>query len=75
MSRMCTTLVRLRLQAIEAPADFILPYLSPAYKQEHEPEAETKANRDMIERAVGALNVLSPKLNFVVFPSGTRVSL
>ena len=59
---------RLRLQLI------LLPYLSPAYKQEHEPEAETKVNRDMIERAVGALNVLSPKLKFVVFPSGTRVS-
>lgn len=43
-----------------------------AYKQEQEPDVETKVNRDMIERAIGALNILSPNLKFVAFPSGTR---
>lgn len=28
----------------------------------------------MLGRAIGALNALSPKLQFVVFPSGTKVS-
>ena len=37
-------------------------------------DVETKVNRDMIERAIGALNLLSPNLEFVAFPSGTRVS-
>ena len=37
-------------------------------------DVETKVNRGMIERAIGALNILSPNLKFVAFPSGTRVS-
>lgn len=37
-------------------------------------DIETKVNRDMIERAIGALDALSPNLKFVAFPSGTRVS-
>lgn len=52
----------------------MLSWLSSAYKQEQEPDVETKVNRDMIERAIGALDVLSPNLKFVAFPSGTRVS-
>lgn len=38
-------------------------------------DLETKVNREMIERAIGALDALSPNLKFVAFPSGTRVSL
>ena len=49
-------------------------WLPSAYKQEQEMDVETKVNRDMIERAIGALNLLSPNLKFVAFPSGTRVS-
>lgn len=49
--------------------------VSSAYKQEQEMDLETKVNREMIERAIGALDALSPNLKFVAFPSGTRVSL
>ena len=45
-----------------------------AYKQEQDPDTEVRINRGMIERAIGALNRLSPKLKFVAFPGGTRVS-
>ena len=61
-------------EALESRADTDLPLVLLAYKQEQGLEAETKVNRDMIERAIGSLNVLCPNLKFVVFPSGTRVS-
>lgn len=48
--------------------------LRSAYKQEQDYDVETKVNRDMIERAIGALDILAPNLKFVAFPSGTRVS-
>ncbi|KAL8698264.1 MAG: hypothetical protein Q9224_001925, partial [Gallowayella concinna] len=42
------------------------------YKYEEEPEDEVRVVCGMLERAVGALNQLSPKLEFLVFPSGTK---
>lgn len=45
-----------------------------AYRPEQDAEVEVAVNRGMLERAIGALNHLSPKLRFVVFPSGTKVS-
>ncbi|KAJ9661101.1 hypothetical protein H2201_006651 [Coniosporium apollinis] len=43
-----------------------------AYRPEQDAEVEVAVNRGMLERAIGALNHLSPKLRFVVFPSGTK---
>ena len=45
-----------------------------AYKQEDDEDFEVKVNREMLERAIGALDHLAPMLKFVVFPTGTRVS-
>lgn len=45
-----------------------------ALKPEQDADAEVAVNRGMLERAIGALNRVSPKLRFVVFPSGTKVS-
>ncbi|KAL8775102.1 MAG: hypothetical protein Q9209_000581, partial [Squamulea sp. 1 TL-2023] len=42
------------------------------YKYEEKPEEEVKVVCGMLERTVGALNYLSPKLEFLVFPSGTK---
>lgn len=61
-------------KAVAPPADMNVLSLPPAYKQEQDFYVETKNNRDMIERAIGALDVLCPNLKFVAFPSGTRVS-
>ena len=47
--------------------------LTPAYKYDPDPEKETQLARSMLERAIGALNHLSPQLKFVVFPTGTKV--
>ena len=58
----------------EIPTDVNGSWLQSAYKQEQDYDVETKVNRDMIERAIGALNILAPHLEFVAFPSGTRVS-
>ncbi len=44
-----------------------------AYKQDDDGDAEIKVNREMLRRAIGALNSLSSDLIFVVFPSGTKV--
>jgi hypothetical protein len=44
-----------------------------AYKQDDDGDAEIKVNREMLRRAIGALNSLSSNLIFVVFPSGTKV--
>lgn len=44
-----------------------------AYKQDDDGDAEIKVNREMLRRAIGALNSLSSNLVFVVFPSGTKV--
>lgn len=49
------------------------PPLTPAYKYDPGPEKETQLARSMLERAIGALNHLSPQLEFVVFPTGTKV--
>lgn len=38
-------------------------------------DIEVKANCEMFKRAIGALGRLSPNLKFVVFPSGTKVSI
>lgn len=46
----------------------------PVYKSEDNPEKEVRVNCKMLECAVGALNELCPKLEFLVFPSGTKVS-
>jgi hypothetical protein len=46
---------------------------SAAYKQDSDPAAEVEVNRGMLERLIIALNTLSPKLKFVVFPSGSKV--
>lgn len=43
------------------------------YKQEMEPKVEVQVNCQMMERAVGALQDLCPELEFVVFPSGSKV--
>ena len=45
------------------------------YKSETDPKEEVLANRKMLECAVGALDQLCPKLKFLVYPSGTKVSL
>jgi len=45
-----------------------------AYKQEDDADKEVEINITMLGRAIGALNALSPKLQFVVFPSCTKVS-
>ncbi|KAL8833218.1 MAG: hypothetical protein Q9170_004413 [Blastenia crenularia] len=42
------------------------------YKSEEEPEGEMRVNRKMLECVAGALNLLCPKLEFLVFPSGTK---
>ncbi|KAI4171867.1 MAG: hypothetical protein LQ343_003944 [Gyalolechia ehrenbergii] len=42
------------------------------YKSEDNPEKEVRVNCKMLECAVGALNELCPKLEFLVFPSGTK---
>ncbi|KAL8918125.1 MAG: hypothetical protein Q9172_005552 [Xanthocarpia lactea] len=42
------------------------------YKYEEKPEDEVQVVCGMLECAVGALNRLSPKLEFLVFPSGTK---
>ncbi|GLB41900.1 putative sirq protein [Lyophyllum shimeji] len=43
-----------------------------AYKQEPELKLEVPVNREMMERVVGAVTRLSPKLKFIVYPTGTR---
>ncbi|KAI9844854.1 MAG: hypothetical protein M1830_007580, partial [Pleopsidium flavum] len=43
-----------------------------AYKQDEDADVEVKTNREMIQRAIGALNSLSPNLTFVAFPGGTK---
>lgn len=46
----------------------------PVLKPENDLEDEVRVNRKMLECAVGALNNLCPQLEFLVFPSGTKVS-
>lgn len=46
--------------------------LPSVYKSEDEPEEEVRVNCKMLECAIGTLNELCPKLEFVVFPSGTK---
>lgn len=43
-----------------------------AYKQEDKWEVEVHANTAMLERVIGALELLAPGLQFIAFPSGTR---
>jgi hypothetical protein len=45
-----------------------------ALKPEQNASEEVSSNRGMLERAVYALERHSPKLRFIAFPSGTRVS-
>ncbi len=45
-----------------------------AYKQDDVADAEVKTNRETFERAIGALNSLSPDLTFVVSPGGAKVN-
>lgn len=45
-----------------------------ALKPEQNALEEVSSNRGMLERAVYALEKYSPKLRFIAFPSGTRVS-
>ncbi|KAL8804545.1 MAG: hypothetical protein Q9200_005782 [Gallowayella weberi] len=42
------------------------------YKYEEKPEDEVRVVCDMLERAVAALDRLSPMLEFLVFPTGTK---
>ncbi|KAL9594508.1 MAG: hypothetical protein Q9219_007002 [cf. Caloplaca sp. 3 TL-2023] len=42
------------------------------YKSENDAAEELQVNRSMLECAVGALNRICPKLEFVVFPSGSK---
>ncbi|KAL8673607.1 MAG: hypothetical protein Q9168_001962 [Polycauliona sp. 1 TL-2023] len=42
------------------------------YKYEEKPEDELRVVCSMLKCALGALNRLSPKLEFVVFPTGTK---
>lgn len=44
------------------------------YKYEEKPEDEVRVVCGMLEHTVGALNRLSPNLEFLVFPTGTKVS-
>ena len=44
-----------------------------ALKPEDDPKKEVEVNSKMFERVVVALNRLSPKLQFVVYPGGTKV--
>ncbi|KAL9582632.1 MAG: hypothetical protein Q9212_003179 [Teloschistes hypoglaucus] len=44
----------------------------PVYKSEPDPKEEARVTRRMLEVGLSALNQLSPKLQFVVFPSGTK---
>lgn len=46
----------------------------PVYKSEPDPKEEARVTRRMLEVALSALNHLSPRLEFIVFPSGTKVS-
>lgn len=46
----------------------------PVYKSEPDPKEEARVTRRMLEVALSALNQVSPRLEFVVFPSGTKVS-
>lgn len=45
------------------------------YMPGNDPKEEMQINRKMLECAVGALNQLCPELEFLVFPSGTKVGL
>jgi hypothetical protein len=47
--------------------------ISAAYKQDDDPRDETEENTKMPERTVGTLVVISPKFEFIVVPSGTKV--
>ncbi|KAI4263713.1 MAG: hypothetical protein L6R42_001153 [Xanthoria sp. 1 TBL-2021] len=42
------------------------------YKYEEKPEEEVRVVCGMLERAVAALDHLSPKMEFLVFPTGTK---
>ncbi|KAL8640211.1 MAG: hypothetical protein Q9228_002844 [Teloschistes exilis] len=42
------------------------------YKSEPDPKEEARVTRRMLEVALSALNHVSPRLEFVVFPSGTK---
>ncbi|KAH7398683.1 hypothetical protein DE146DRAFT_694267 [Phaeosphaeria sp. MPI-PUGE-AT-0046c] len=44
-----------------------------SYKQSDDPEYECKTNEDMLERAVTAIDHLSPKLSYVLLPTGTKI--
>ncbi|KAF2808145.1 uncharacterized protein BDZ99DRAFT_445317 [Mytilinidion resinicola] len=43
-----------------------------AYKQDDNSRVETAENAKMLERAMGALTALYPKLEFIVIPSGSK---
>ena len=46
-----------------------------AYKQSDDADEECKVNEAMLERAVQAVEHLSPKMTYVVLPSGSKVAL
>jgi len=43
-----------------------------AYKPDVDPKAEFEINGQMIRRGIGALDVLAPRLHYVVVPTGTK---
>ena len=44
-----------------------------ALKPEDDPQKEVEVNSKMFKRVVVTLNRLSPKLQFLVYPGGTKV--
>ena len=70
MSLMYSTSVCLTRGRLSVPSDRI-----PAYKPNSNPSMEVIVNCKMLERAIGALDHLSPNLKFVAFPSGSMVNL
>ena len=44
-----------------------------AYRQEDDQDTEVKTNREMIERAIGALDALSPILKYLSLPISSKL--
>ncbi|KAL8782221.1 MAG: hypothetical protein Q9213_005587 [Squamulea squamosa] len=63
-----TNLLRTNVEAIEEVTHVF--YF--VYKYEEKPEEEVRVVCGMLEHTVAALNRLAPKLEFLVFPSGTK---
>ncbi|KAL8729177.1 MAG: hypothetical protein Q9166_004916 [cf. Caloplaca sp. 2 TL-2023] len=64
-----TELLKTNVKGIE----YVTHVLYFVYKFEEKPEDEGRVVCGMPERAVGAMNRLSPDLEFLVFPSGTKI--